>query len=70
MTTTIVYKIPTPYGMGERDRIEVYGEADMGSYEWRVVVDGRVTRDTKTEGYGCAEIALRDALIATSGVAA
>jgi hypothetical protein len=39
----------------------------MGSYEWRVIVGAHVTSDTKNAGYGCAEIALRDALIATSG---
>ncbi|NPT42130.1 hypothetical protein GNZ12_12540 [Paraburkholderia sp. 1N] len=59
MTTTL-YRVPVPYG---EDTIEVYGEMDMGWYEWRVVTPTGVTRrDTKNRGYGCAEIALRDAL--------
>lgn len=59
-----VYRIPAPYSM--TDDIVVYGEPDMGWYEWRIESDGKVTTDTKDKGYGCAEIALRDALIATS----
>jgi len=46
--------------------IEVYGEPGMASYEWRVVVAGKVERDTRNQGYGNPEIALRDALIAMS----
>jgi hypothetical protein len=56
-----IYRIPAPYSMTEE--IVVYGEPDMGWYEWRVEVDGKVTRDTKDRGYGCAEIALRDGLV-------
>lgn len=59
----IVYKVPEPYGKG---RIEVYGERDMSCYEWRVIVDGQVIKDSRSQGYGCAEIALRDALIWSS----
>lgn len=65
MDTTTLYKIPAPYGMGKR-MIEVYGEPDMGWYEWRIVTDGKIELDTKDKGYGSPEIALRDALIATS----
>ncbi|MGP1681983.1 MAG: hypothetical protein ACTS8S_06635 [Giesbergeria sp.] len=65
MTTTTLYKIPAPYSMGDT-MIEVYGEPDMAAYEWRVIEAGKVLRDTKDQGYGSAEIALRDALIAMS----
>lgn len=35
----------------------------MGAYEWRIVsLDGAILKDSKNAGYGCAEIALRDAL--------
>ncbi|MDE1999802.1 MAG: hypothetical protein KGI52_12865 [Burkholderiales bacterium] len=60
-----IYRIPAPYSQGET-QIVVYGEPDMGWYEWRVETIGKVMRDTKDKGYGCAEIALRDALVATS----
>jgi len=63
----IVYSIPAPYSMRDT-MIEVYGEPDMGRYEWRVVTGGSVERDSKDQGYGSAEIALRDALIAMSGL--
>jgi len=59
----VIYKIDVPFGAGE---IEVYGESDMGWYEWRVVQDGKVLRDTKDQGYGSPGIALRDALIAVT----
>ena len=58
----IIYAIPAPYSMGDR-MIQVYGDSDMGWYEWRVVAGGRIERDTKEQGYGSAEIALRDALV-------
>lgn len=55
-----IYSIPHPY----TDRqIEVYGEPEMGWYEWRFIVDGRVEIDSRDAGYGIPEIALRDALI-------
>lgn len=57
---TVIYTIPVPFSASD---IEVYGEADMGWYEWRVVQDGKVLRDTKNLGYGSAGIALRDALV-------
>lgn len=59
-----IYSIPAPYSMGAM--IEVYGDPDMGWYEWRIVADGRVEQDTKEQGYGSAEIALRDALMEAS----
>lgn len=61
----ILYKIPAPY-TARNEMIEVYGEPDMGWYEWRVVEGGAVLRDTKNKLYDCAEIALRDALNAMS----
>jgi hypothetical protein len=68
-----IYAIPAPDSM--RATIEVYGDQDMGWYEWRILDAGRVVYDTGTEGnshcwgrqYGQAEIALRDALIYASG---
>lgn len=70
---TTFYSIPAPYAMGDT-MIEVYGDGDMGWYEWRVLAGGEVQQDTGTEGsthirgrqYGSAEIALRDALVAMS----
>ncbi|MFN4266372.1 MAG: hypothetical protein ACK4F8_11580 [Aquabacterium sp.] len=59
-----MYRIPAPYST--TSEIVVYGEPDMGCYEWRIETNGKITRDTKDKGYGCAEIALRDALVATS----
>lgn len=61
----ILYRIPAPYSMGDT-MIEVYGDPANGWYEWRVVADGHVQQDTKNQGYGSPEIALRDALIAVS----
>jgi hypothetical protein len=61
----VVYRVPVPYTL-EDLYVEVYGEPDMGAYEWRVVSgDGqRVLRDTRSLGYGSGESALRDALVA------
>lgn len=62
----IIYTVAHPYRGSAR--IEVYGEADMGWYEWRIVENGAVSRDTGRDGagqglgYGSPEIALRDAL--------
>lgn len=62
---TVLYSIPSPYD--GRFRVEVYGEPDMGWYEWRMVgADGRTQRDSKDRGYGSPEIALRDALVEAS----
>lgn len=63
--TTILYRIPAPYN-GDQF-IEVYGDPENAWYEWRLLNGaGHVSQDTKNAGYGNAEIALRDALIATS----
>lgn len=68
MATTVLYRIEHPYTTGAQ--IEVYGERDMGWYEWRVIANGTVRSDTGLEengrgrGYGIPEIALRDALVA------
>lgn len=64
-STTVLYRVPTPYSMGEA-MIEVYGDPENAWYEWRIVVAGRIERDTKDQGYGSPEIALRDALIEAS----
>jgi hypothetical protein len=48
----------------------VVGHPDMGSYEW-VLARGDVTPDKHSDaGYGCADIALRDGLIAYHGLPA
>lgn len=60
----ILYRVRVPYS---EDMIEVYGEPDWAAYEWRIVNPAGLTiRDTKSDGYGSAEIALRDALIASA----
>lgn len=61
MSTCELYRLPAPYSMTEE--IVVYGEPENGWYEWRVEAAGKVLKDTKDQGYACAEIALRDALI-------
>lgn len=38
----------------------------MGWYEWCEIEGGKLVRDTKGQGYGSTEIALRDTLIATT----
>lgn len=65
MSEIIVYQIPAPYSTG--DVVEVYGQPDMGWYEWRLVSHGRVLKDSRDMAYGVAEIALRDALVFCSG---
>ena len=57
----IFYKVPVPYSFDQE--VQVYGERDMGWYEWRVMVGQRVIFDSKEMGYGSPGIALRDALI-------
>jgi hypothetical protein len=59
----VLYTMPVPYGDGV---VEVYGDSDMGSYEYRVVVAGKVTYDTVSAGYGNPSIAMRDALVRLS----
>lgn len=62
-----VYTIPSPDSTSSV--IEVYGDAENASYEWRIVSGKRVVRDSLNAMYGQAEIALRDALMFASGVA-
>ena len=59
----VFYTSRAPYSMEDR-RIEVYGDGDMGWYEWRVIENGRIVHDTSAQGYGSPEVALRDALSA------
>ena len=60
MTKTI-YCVPVPYASDAL--IEVYGDPEIGTYEWRIVsLDGAILSSGKDVGYDCAEIALRDAL--------
>ena len=54
------YEVKQPYGEG---LLVVFGEGDMGWYEWLAVDSaGKLLRRTD-ENYGSPEIALRDALI-------
>jgi hypothetical protein len=57
----IIYSIPAPYSVDKM--IVVYGDVDNAAYEYRIEAAGVVLHDTTDAGYGCAEIALRDALI-------
>lgn len=67
-----IYEIPAPDSLDEK--IEIYGEPEMGWYEWRIIDGGgRTVRDTSSERgggrqYGQAEIALRDALMFATGM--
>lgn len=64
-TTVVFYRVPCPYSPDQE--VVVYGEPDMGAYEWRHEgPSGVILHDTKTAGYGSAEVALRDALIAVT----
>lgn len=62
---TTFYKIPAPYSAGDTF-IEVWGDGEMGWYEWRAFDRERVLKESDAKQYGNAEIALRDALIAMS----
>ena len=60
-----IYCVPVPYTSDSL--IEVHGDSEMDAYEWRIVsLDGAILSDSKNAGYGCAEIALRDALNSVS----
>lgn len=59
--TTELYRIPTPYATNN-SFVVVYGDPEMGWYEWRIETNTAITKDTKEQGYGSPEIALRDAL--------
>lgn len=63
-TVRTFYTVPDPYSSTRT--IEVYGDGEMGWYEWRIVEHGKTLQDTKERGYGSPEFALRDALIAVS----
>ena len=58
MNEFIFHSIPDPYS---GNMIEVFGEEGMGSYDFRLVKDGRVLYQSNMM-YGMAGIALRDAL--------
>ena len=62
--TKEVYRIGAPYSASAE--IVVYGDPEIASYAWRIETLGKVTKDSERKAYGCAEIALRDALIASS----
>lgn len=57
------YNIQQPYSSG---RIIVYGEIDMGWFDYVLVDSSGLTESRSDKGYGSAEIALRDALIEAS----
>ncbi len=57
------YNIQKPYDLG---RVIVYGERDMGWYDYVLVDSSGLTESRSDKCYGSAEIALRDALIEAS----
>lgn len=65
----ISYRVPVPFD--DSKVIEAYTIDGSGSHEWRVIENGRAIYDTRHTdggagmGYGCPELALRQALIAT-----
>lgn len=62
----VLYCVPAPWCAGG-GVVEVYGDPEMGWYEWRVIrADGCVVRDSRDQGYGVPEIALRDGLVEAS----
>ncbi len=65
-----LYRIPAPNSFSAE--IEVYGDPQNAWYEWRIIDSGIFVKDTINDGqgrqYGQAEIALRDALMFSSGV--
>lgn len=61
-----IYNIAQPYSNG---RVIVYGDASMGWYDY-VLIDSQGLVEHRTDdGYGSAEIALRDGLIRASEAA-
>ena len=48
--------------------VEVFGDGDNGSYEWRLVGDNGLVEQHSDCGYGIPAIALRDGLIAYYGM--
>jgi len=62
----VFYNTGQPYTNG---RAIVYGDSDMGWYEY-VLIDSEGLAETRSNlGYGSPEVALRDALTAASGFA-
>lgn len=73
MTTEVIYRIDRPFASGV---VEVYGEPDMGWYEWRIIEGdraeirkggGKVLEDSGRHSsygmqYGSPAIALRDGI--------
>lgn len=53
--------LPVDMRFGSDARIEIFGDPDNGSYEWRVVEDG-VVKAGSDDGYGIPNVALKDAL--------
>lgn len=47
--------------------VEVFGDGDNGSYEWRLVADNGLVEQHSDCGYGIPALALRDGLIAYYG---
>lgn len=61
-----VYNIMQPYSNG---RVIVYGEPDMGWYDYVLVDSAGLVEHRTDDCYGIPEIALRDALIRASEAA-
>ena len=57
------YDIAQPYSNG---RIVVYGDGDMGWYDYVMTDSSGCTETRSSSQYGSPEIALRDALIEAS----
>lgn len=62
-----IYNIAQPYSNG---RAIVYGEPDMGWYDYVLVDSAGMVEHRTGDAYGSPEIALRDALIRASRAAA
>lgn len=62
MAVAVIYRVPVPYGR-VGDVIEVYGDPEMIWYDFRVLRGMFIVADSDGTAYGCAEIALRDALV-------
>lgn len=60
--TAVLYAVPASNGT-----VYVIGEPETASYEWAFVTPGGVASHSDV-GYGCAEVALRDGLIAALGL--
>jgi hypothetical protein len=49
-------------------RVEVFGDGDFASYEWRLVREDGLVEQHSNCGYGMSAIAMRDGLIAYYGL--